>query len=265
MRTYLFVNIRSMNDLPLMERWLLKDHVPETISMNGPILDRYTSYRAVPAPEGAETLGYYNWRMTEHFWREAPFDPKAPLDQRTGFSEVWPDGYTDILGLPKGEARSGKWGGTPTGLHPPIFIFVTRKPTEDFHGAGLKMSEGTVLRWVTAIKYPEGVSREEGDDWYINVHAPEVCKQPGLKRFFSFRQTGPATTPFVRVSELWYENADAWANAVLRNPPEYTRPAWANHHRFPYLEPYTDFVSTFILEAPSNDFLRDWRGYVFTQ
>jgi len=264
MRSYLIINIRSMNDLPLMERWLLKEHAAETISMNGPILDRYTSYRAVPAPRGAEAYGYYNWRMTEHWWRESPFRGKGQLDQGTSFSEIWPAAYTDILGLPKGEARSSKWGGTPDGKHPPVMMFVTRRPTEDFKVNGLLMSDGTVLRWVVAIKYPEGVSREEGDAWYINVHAPEVCKQPGLKRFFSFSKTGPDSTQFVRISELWYENADAWTHSVIEAPPTYTKPEWAQYDRYPFLEPYVDMIGTFLLEAPTNDFLRDWKGYVFT-
>ena len=264
MRSYLILNMRSMNELPLMERWLLKDHVGETIGSIGPILDRYTSYRAVPAPRGAEPFGYYNWRMTEHWWRESPFRGQNIMDNCSSFAECWPDNYTEILGLPSGETRSHKWGGSAEGKHPPVFMFVPRRATEDFKGKGLIMADGTVLRWVVAIKYPEGVSREEGDDWYINVHAPEVCKQPGLKRFFSFGKIAPSTTLFVRISELWYENAEAWTRSVIEEPPEYTRPAWAQHDRYPFLEPFVDLIGTFILEAPTNDFLRDWNGYVFT-
>lgn len=264
LRSYLVLNIRRMNDLPLMERWLLKEHAAETLSMNGPILDRYVSYRAVPAPDGAEAYGYYNWRMTEHWWRHSPFGGGGLMDQGTSFSEIWPEGYTAILGLPQGEARSQAWGGAPDGPHPPAFVFVPPRPTEDFKGRGLTVSDGTVLRWVVAIRYPEGVSREEGDDWYVNVHAPETCRQSGLKRFFSFRAIEPKTGPFVRVSELWYENADAWRHAVIEQPPAYTPPAWARHRQYPFLEPYVDFVGTFLLEAPTNDFKRNYAGYVFT-
>ena len=264
MRSFLILNLRSMNDLPLVERWLLKDHAAETLAMNGPILDRYTSYRAVPAPRGAEAYGYYNWRLTEHWWRENPFRGQGQMDQGTSFAETWPPNYTDILGLPSGEARSSKWGGTPDGKHPPVKMFIPRRPSEDFKGKGLTMADGTVLRWVVAIKYPEGVSQEEGDHWYINVHAPEVCKQPGLKRFFSFGKIAPSTTLFVRISELWYENAEAWTRSVIEEPQEYTRPAWAQDDRYPFLEPFVDMFGTFILEAPTNDFLRDWNGYVFT-
>jgi hypothetical protein len=262
-KSYLILNLRSMNDLPLMERWLLKEHAAETLSMNGPILDRYVSYRAVPPPEGAESFGYYNWRMTEHWWRSAPFGDD-PLDQGTSFSEIWPENYTSILGLPAGEARSAKWSGGVTGAHPPVQVFLPRRPSEDFKGKGLTMHDGTVLRWVVALRYPPGVTREQGDEWYRDVHAPEVCKQPGLKRFFSFKVIDPVTGPFVRVSELWYENANAWRKAILEAPPRYTMPPWAKYGRFPFLEPYVDFIGTFILEAPSDDFKHNFRGYVFT-
>jgi hypothetical protein len=264
MRSYLILNLRTMNDLPLMERWLLRDHAPETIAFIGPILERYTGYRAVPAPDGALDYGYYNWRMTEHWWRESPFRAGGQMDQGTLFAERWPPGYTRILGMPEGEARTPHWGGRPGGPNPPVFVFVSPRPSEDFLGRGLTMDDGTVLRWVHAIKYPEGVSREEGDDWYVNVHAPEVCRQPGLKRFVSYHVVEPKVGPWVRVSELWYENADAWRNAVIQSPPAYTKPKWAKRDTYPFVEPWVDFVSTFLLEAPTNDFLRALTPYIVT-
>jgi hypothetical protein len=67
------VNIKSMNELPLMERWLRQVHCPETISSVGPWLTRYQSYRVMPPPPGMYTqvqkYGYYNWRVTELWWR----------------------------------------------------------------------------------------------------------------------------------------------------------------------------------------------------
>ncbi len=265
MRSYLILNIRSMNDLPLMERWLLRDHAPETISFIGPILDRYCSYRVVPAPEGAHDYGYYNWRMTEHWWRESPFHPDRPMDQGTLFAERWPKGYQRILGMPEHlDPRNPHWGGQAGGPNPAVFVFVTKRPSEDFFGRGLTLDDGTILRWVHAIKYPEGVSTQEGDDWYVNVHAPEVCKQPGLKRFVSYHAVAPKVGPWVRISELWYENADAWRKAIIDAPPTYTAPPWAKRKTYPFLEPWVDFVSTFLLEAPTNDFLRALTPYIMT-
>jgi hypothetical protein len=264
MRSYLILNIRDMNDLPLMERWLLQVHAAETISFLDPILERYCSYRAVPAPPGSEGFYPYNWRMTEHWWRQSPFGPGGMMDQGTLLHERWPKGYNDILGLPSGAARSHKWGGSVAGPHPPVFIFVPARPTHDFLGKNLTLDDGTILRWLTVHRYPEGVSVAEGDDWYLNVHAKEVCNQPGLKRFVSYTVAEPRTGPFVRVSELWYENAHAWRKAIIESPPQYTKPAWAKHDKYPFLEPAVDFINQFILEAPTDDFKRYLRPYVTT-
>jgi hypothetical protein len=265
MRSYLILNLSSMNHLPVMERWLLRDHAPETIGFIGPVLDRYCSYRAVPAPDGAADYGCYNWRMTEHWWRESPFKGQGQMDQGTLYSERWPRDYKAMLGLPlDGEARNAGWRGRAGGPNPPAFVFVTRRPVNDFLGKGMTADDGPVIRWVQAFKYPEGVSPEEGDDWYVNVHAPEVCRQPGLKRFVSYTAVPPTVGPWWRVSELWYRDAEAWRNAVIDNPPAYTAPGWTKHGSYPFLEPWIDFVSTFLLEAPTDDFKDHLRPYVIT-
>lgn len=261
MRSYLVLNLSSIDYLPVMERWLYKDHAMETINQVGPILNRYTTYRSIPAPEGGLDYGYYNWRMTEHWWERSPFQAGV-MGHGSALSEVWPEGYQEALGIPQGEKERGrKWLGKA-----PAFVFVPIRPTEDFKGSGLTINDGTIIRWVTVFKYPEGVSVEEGDDWYLNVHAPEVARQVGLKRFFSFKSVEPShmVGPFVRVSELWYENHSAWRRAIIESPPEYTRPDWARWDTYPFLQPDHDFVSTFLLERPECNFLRDYKGYNVT-
>ncbi len=136
------------------------------------------------------------------------------------------------------------------------------------------MDDKTILRWLTVFRYPEGVSPEEGDDWYLNVHAPEVMKQPGLTRFFSYKvipspvavRKGVSTflhprseisSGWHRVSELWYENANGWVESVITSPPSYTRPAWAKRDSYPFLETGVDFAGMFILERPTDDWLRE--------
>jgi hypothetical protein len=264
LRSYLILNIRSMNDLPVMERWLLKDHAADTMSQIGPILERYCSYRAVPHPPECEPYAPYNWRMTEHWWRELPFAGKDLMDMKVLLAEIWPRNYTSLLGLPSGEARSYQWGGKAEGPHPPVFAYCPARPTEDFFGKGRTLEDGHNLRWVQAIRYPAGVSEAEGEDWFLNVHAKEVCKQPGLKRFVSYKCCPPPTSPFVRINELWYENFAGWRQSVIESPPQYTVPGWAKHSGYPFLSPWVDFVSQFILEAPSDDFKHHLRPYTHT-
>jgi hypothetical protein len=165
-----------------------------------------------------------------------------------------------------------------------IVVNVPAEPTEDFLGAGLRHNEKTILRWLIAFRYPDGVLESEGEDWYLNVHAPEVCSQPGLIRFFSHKavasvQPSPlpssnAQKPFMtpsplffkkwhRVTELWYENNNGWVESVLNNPPHYTRPDWATHGGVPFLVPGKEFISTFILEHPDQDMLRHYEHLMF--
>jgi len=260
-RSYLILNLTSWDYLPMMDRWLYKDHAMETMNQVGPILRRYCTYRSVPPPEEAINYGYYNWRMTEHWWAESPFR-KGVMGHGSALSEVWPEDYPKALGFPEGAAQRGqKWQGKA-----PAFIFVPYRPTEDFKGSKLTINDGPILRWITVFKYPEGISCDAGDDWYINVHAKEVAEQPGLKRFFSFGAVDPSSRvgPFMRVSELWYENHSAWRKAVIESPPKYTKPEWTTIDHYPFLEPDVDFISTFILERPECDFLRDYRGYNVT-
>jgi hypothetical protein len=264
LRSYLILNLTDFSDLPIMERWLLQTHAAETLSQLEPILERYVSYRALPPPPGSEAFCPYNWRMTEHWWRELPWRGAGMLDQGTSIAERWPDNYTQMLGIPGGEARTKKWEGSIDGPHPPVFAFVDYRPTEDFKGKGMTMDAGPSVRWLNAIKYPEGVSVEEGEEWYLKVHAPEVCRQPGLKRFFSSKTVEPRTSPFVRISELWYDNTNAWRKAVLDGPQGYTLPPWARHARYPFLQPGIDFISQFLLEAPTDDFKRALRPYITT-
>jgi hypothetical protein len=123
------------------------------------------------------------------------------------------------------------------------------------------MNDKTILRWLIAFKYPQGVSVDEGEDWFLNVHSKEVIQQPGLIRYFSYR-TVESPFPWHRLTEQWYENFDGWRKSVIDSPPSYTEPPWAKRQKYPFLEPYSDFVSTFILERPTNDFLTDYHGYI---
>jgi len=253
-----------MMDLPIddiaeMERWYYGSHSSEISRRYGPWLQRHESYVALNAPEDAREYGFYNWRVTESYWREVP------------------------------EAGAkGAYCFTPAPVWNPISTCaVPAQPTEDFLGWDRFATEGACIRWYMMFRYPLGVRLDEGEDWYLNVHAPEVMKQPGLRRFFSFKAVKPpvplpgmwhpdATPPddmlmvqWDRVTELWYDSFAAWRNAVIDNPPQYTLPEWATDpfyphttDRFPFFKPGVDFASTFLLERPADEFQRDTRYYL---
>ena len=241
-RTIIFHHLLDMNDLPAAERWFYRYHIPEVL--RGRPLS-YVSYRAVPPPSGAEAYGLFNYKIHENVHAD------------------------------EGETKMALVSMTPEVVPlRVIMVNVPVAPTEDFLGAGLSLDDKTILRWVTVHRYPEGVSPEKGDDWFINVHAPCVMRQPGLIRFFSYRVL-PSQVPvrkgaskflhpqsevssnWHRVSELWYENSNGWAESVLASPPDYSKPAWGTYDSYPFLEPGVDFASMFILERPTDDWVRE--------
>lgn len=239
-------------DIAAMERWYYKDHAPEICRRFGPWLTRHESFLPVDAPVEARKYGFYNWRLTEGYWREMPGSGPAGNLAFT-VPPVWPKVAT---------------------------TFFPVQPTDDFMGGDVQPHEKNVLRWYILFRYPEGVSFEEGEDWFLNTHAPEVMKQPGLYRFFStkgikqkFPLPGvwpqhahpPMSTLSVgwdRLIELWYDNFDDWKNSVIDNPPVYTKPSWATNGEYPFVELGKDFASTFLLERPNDEFWRDARGYL---
>lgn len=241
-----------LNNIPAMERWYFRDHAAEIVRRYGPWLTRHESYLPVFPPEEARAYGFYNWRVTEGWWREIPeTGPRGTFAFTV--PPVWPKVAT---------------------------CFVPAQPTEDFMGADFQAWEKNVLRWYVLFKYPDGVNSEEGEDWFLNTHVKEVMQQPGLYRFFSYRVIqepislpgvwAPGKTPppetvlasWDRVCELWYETFDDWRQSVIDSPPDYTKPSWASYDKYPFLEPFADFVSSFILERPNDEFLRDSRGYM---
>ena len=244
--------LNDENDRPALERWFQRYHVPEVLTQN-PWTVKYILYRVVPPPPGGERFGYYNYRVHENWVPDNAV--------RRG-----------VKGLLSMTAQPGACDA--------IVVNMPAEPTEDFMGGGCSIDDHTILRWVTVFRYPDGVSVEEGEDWYLNVHVPEVMKQPGLTRFFSTKAyiSGKSILPqaddfaehenlffkqWHRVSELWYENNNGWVDSILKNPPHYTKPTWATCDTYPFMIPGSEFISTFILERPDHDFIKEFRPQYF--
>lgn len=262
-RSYLILNLTDMNDLPKADRWLFKDHANDTVSINGSILSGYATYRALPIPEGGKEYGAYNWRMTEHHWLQDPFPQGAELNQGTAYQEVWVDGYNEMIGNPTNSTKRADWGVQENkDAHPAAFVFTTRRINDDIKGYGVTSNDGPYFRFVVAMKYPEGVSQEAGEEWFYNSLVPALKQQKTLLRAFSYKAISPHVTPFTRIVELWYRDSKSWYQTWVTGDPEIPAPAWAaaGQNKL-YLTPYKDMVSIFLEEAPERDFLRQGTSY----
>jgi hypothetical protein len=81
-----------------------------------------------------------------------------------------------------------------------------------------------MIRFIHHFNYPSGVSRADGEAWYLGTHVPLIRELPGVVRFRSWRQidvgisypSAGAPTPhnqFVRRTELCFEDHEAWQTA----------------------------------------------------
>jgi len=214
-------------------------------------MSRYVTYRALPAPPEAARYGYWNHRITEQFF----------------FTEGhWAEAM-QTMGMPTPPPRIEKmFIPEPSTPRAAVALFPAR-PTEDFVGNLLTVSEKTYIRWYIIFRYPDGVPVEEGEKWYLETHSKEVMQQPGLIRYFSHRAVAAPSPhpgvemprPWVRLSEQWYEDFDGWRKSVIEAPIKYTAPPWAKMKEPPFMEPSVDFASTFVGETPDIDFFRDVR------
>ena len=268
-RAFLFNDYKDESYLPYLYRWLYRDHVTDSIAQFGPYCTSYSTYRALPMPPDGEDYGTYRWIMTEHHYLLDPDDYAGEDGVVHAFGEVWDEEFLEATNQPRGnDLRDRTWRGSRDGYHP---IVIGRAPLfweRDLKGRGRTVNDGPNYRWMIVFKYPEGVSADEGDDWFLNQLAPQLVALPQLNRFLTSRcrisKTGP-NSPWVRLAELWFDDSNAWHDAIVKNADKFVKPKWAKWDKFPYLEPYVDFTGEFLLDMPEQDFLRQFRGYYTTR
>jgi len=235
------------NEMPEFERWYLRYHAAEVIAKDGPWIARFIAYRPLPVITEALAYGHYNMRVIEVWYRS--------MEDRRGSP-----GMFHFTWQPKWANKPVVWDKLEV---PRVSIYVP-VPGKTFLAGKYSADEKMALRWYTFTKYPQGVSIEEGDDWFLNVHSKEVLQQPGLIGYFSasaVQVPGSAPGTWARQSELWYENFHGWKKSVIDSPPKYTKPPWAKYDKYPFLEPNVDFTSTFLSERPDIDYLKEARSF----
>lgn len=259
-----FDNAPSMAET---DRFYMRYHGPEITRLSGPWMARYQLWLPYEPPEEAvERFGAVRGRYAELWYREDDY-----LDR---------PGLSGITRPPFDENSTRESGQTN--------IMVPANPTDVFYDSDPHPEQTTILRWVTIIRYPEGVSVEDGEKWFLEVHAKEAVKQPGLLKFVShlaWENPGgdnvpgmpsgdrgvppgggnmeapsgdrggmppamPARRSWVRLCEYWYTGFDAWRKAVLESPPKYTAPPWGGEY------PFVEMSSTFIPYYHDVDFLK---------
>ena len=222
-------------DATAADSWYFDHHSREAVRFFGPWMRRYESYRAFETPkEHNERFGLRGGRVSEEW-----FDSVACWQEADPFGRPWtPSPFDNIADAPRAVA-----------------VLIPAMPTEDFLGTEPTPEQKPIMRWVFAFKYPDGVSLEEGEKWFLDVHSQEAKRQPGLLKYVSHRTLEglPFPSPWVRVVEMWYADINTWRKANLDSPPRYTQPVWGGDY------PFVDMAGTFVDYEPDIDFLNDHR------
>jgi hypothetical protein len=257
---YKEVAIGVMSDAPSHtdgEWYYMQYHGPEVAEISGPWMARYWLWNPYEPPaEAVERFGGVRGRYAELWFREEDYADRPPLEYGT----------------------AAPWGRDSSRESRFTNCMVAANPTERFYDTRPNPGETPIVRWIAVIRYPEGVSEQDGENWFLNVHAKEASKQPGLLKFLSYRavsikdgsgiampaaagdrgtsegasgapQEMPAMKTWVRVLEYWYKDLDAWRKAVLESPPQYTKPPWGGEY------PFVEMISTFVPYYHDVDFL----------
>lgn len=249
------VVIGVFTDAPSMaecDRYYMRYHGPEVARQSGPWMTRYQLWLPYEPPEEAvEHFGAVRGRYAELWYKEEDYLERPVLKGIT---------------LPS-------WFETTERENKSALVIVPAIPTEEFFDTDPSPEESSILRWVTMFKYPEGVSIEDGEKWFLETHVKEALKQPGLLKFVSYRAATPkdgslkyvtdiedvdtdtphrvqSGQPYVRLCEYWYSDMESWQKAVIETPPSYTAPSWGGEY------PFVDMRSTFLPYFHDVDFLK---------
>ena len=272
MRSLIYVGLAREEYRPKLEEWLYKYHVPESISKFTPYCTKYAFYQAYPTPPEGDRFGARKMQLTEHYWlvdEHLPemahniFNEYIPMDvlkwQGCIPDENAPEFHENAVSGDAGRAVGG-------GDFPPfIFSFVPINWEEDFKGAGLTPEDGPNYRWQFLIRYPEGVSKEDGEKWFYDQVAPYFTKSVFVRRFVSSKvkiNYGAPTAQFDRLVELWFEGPEEWYKAAVTHADQIAKPDWAQQDQFPYLKPQHNIASIFCGDRATSDNYTQYHGYI---
>lgn len=270
MRSLIYAHCKYEQFRHKMIHFLYGTHVPESIAQFQPYVTKYAFYNALPIPEEGDRFGAYNMQLTEHYWLINPNNPcmskKALLEYFPPEMLVWqgtiPAPIKDTMDGEETRAQNR----VADGLYPFVYAFVPIYWEEDFKGAGRTMKDGPNYRWQFMIKYPEGVSNEEGDKWLLEEVMPVLMDNPLVVRALSSKIIQEVNDfPYYRLVELWFDGPAEWHKVMVEDADKLPAPAWADkasQNKFPYVKELQEIVSIFVPDMPSSDKLNPYNGYI---
>ena len=121
-----------------------------------------------------------------------------------------------------------------------------------------------MIRWIFFVRYPESVSDEDGDAWYLGTHVQEARAMKGLRRYRTWKiepapeggagRSVETLNKWKRMTELAFDDWDAWRTAVSESPVDFTPAPWAHKQEGTASASYVS-ETIFIGDEPEYDLL----------
>lgn len=268
MRSLIYVDCIKEQYRHKLKHWLYYYHIPESIAQFGPYVTKYAFYPALPVPPEGERFGGYNMQLTEHYWNVNPMSEELNVKAFTEFFPLdvlkWqgtiPEEMPENQSLDGDSARSA---GGDNGRPPFIFAFLPISWQEDIKGKGRTLEDGPNYRWQFLIKYPEDVSREEGDKWFFEKVIPIFKKATEVTRILTSKVIQNVNgCVFQRTVEMWFEGPNEWYKVAVEDAAAIEKPVWASGGSFPFLKPKFEIASLFLTDIADSDNYTQYRGFI---
>jgi len=268
MRSLIYVDCIKEQNRHKLKHWLYYHHVPESIAQFGPYVSKYAFYPALPVPPEGERFGGYKMQLTEHYWMVNPMCEELNVKTLKEFFPMdvlkWqgtiPEEVSEENMLDGDSARST---GGDNGMPPFIFAFLPISWQKDIKGNGRSMEDGPNYRWQFMIKYPDGVSLEEGDKWFFEKVIPFFEKAPEVNRILTSQVIQSVNgCPFQRTVEMWFDGPNEWYKVAVKEAAAIEKPVWATCNTFPYLKPKFEIASLFLTDIAESDNYTQYRGFI---
>jgi len=272
-RSLIFIRVVKEEYRHKHRHWLYRHHVEDSISQFGPYVSQYAYYPALPVPPGGDAYGAHNVNLVEHYWLVSDFDPRV---KNKTFSEFFPPEVlrwqgnipdVDPGSLPENldgdRARQADCLAADDTTSPFVFAFVPIWWDEDLKGSERTAEDGPNYRWMTLIRYPDGVTEEEGDRWFFEEWAPAFVNHPATTRFLTSRVIREENNcPYHRLFEIWFDGPEEWEAAVKAAEEKIAKPAWATADAFPYFKRFADIVCLFLPDNAESSHMSQFHGYI---
>jgi len=268
MRSLIYVDCVREEYRHKLKHWLQYHHISESISQFQPYVTKYAFYAALPVPEKGDQFGAYRMQLTEHYWLVNPLSQDLAVH---AFSEYFPKEVLKWQGtIPDDDDEAEFFAGDDArstggnnGMPPFIFAFLPISWEEDLKGCGRTIEDGPNYRWQFMLKYPDGVSCEEGDAWFREEFLKVFETADTVTRILTSRVKQEINhCSFQRVVEIWFEGPEEWRDTIDEAMKTVAKPAWAKCDVFPYLKPKFEIASLFLTDTPDSDNFTQYRGFI---